>query len=322
MQAPCPRSSVPAGKQPGKKPGSPGLAGSGAIPRPTFPHPSAHRGARDATQSLIPQGPGWTGRIHQALAQRSRRILYANGCPQRLPGRVFPRDLRRGGRTTRRRVGMCPFRKAPRCTCSPKARCINRREDVVPPFPGHREPWHDAGSSGAAAAPQTAPTHPAEHLTDRLLGHKKHVACPTECAPQGGCITKPFTANKKPEDPTKCTVIAGFSSARLSDMRCDELGFRSPRQNQSCALPGTPPEHKQSCLNPTCSSPAPQEGGWWEEAAGGKPSRPGCCTSGGCRAQPTSITPLPALWGKRGRRASCKQGGCILTRSPLSHRGF
>lgn len=128
-----------------------------------------------------------------------------------------------------------------------------------------------------------------------------------ERSPQGGCITKPFTENKKPEDPTKCTVIAGFSSARLSDSpyeRGDKPGSGSPGQKRSYAPPETPPEHTGGCSDPTCSSPSLEEGGRWQEAAGGTPAWLGCRTSGGCRAQPTGTAPLPALGGRRGRRAS------------------
>lgn len=115
-----------------------------------------------------------------------------------------------------------------------------------------------------------------------------------ERAPQEGCITKPFTENKKPEDPTKCTVIAGFSSARLSDSpyeRGDKPGSGSPGQKRSYAPPETPPEHTGGCSDPTCSSPL-------------LPAWLGCRTSGDCRTQPTGIAPLPVLRGRRGRRAS------------------
>lgn len=138
MRAPCTWRSVPApgarspaGKQPGKKnrtPPAARFAGTGRRqhrPSPPFPHPSAHRGPRHAIQLAIPVGPGQMGCINLGSCPdilESRGIAHATGRPQRLtqlPGRAFPRDLQRGGRTTQGR-GMCHSRKAPHRTCSPK----------------------------------------------------------------------------------------------------------------------------------------------------------------------------------------------------------
>lgn len=141
MRAPCarrrerglPAQAAQLGSSPAKSTAlpAPRYAGAGrqrCRPSPLFPHPSAH-GARRAIQSAVPvECPGVDGLRQLGSGPEipgSQGIARATGHLQwltRLPGRAFPRDLQRGGRTTRSR-GMRHCRKAPRHTCSPKAPC-------------------------------------------------------------------------------------------------------------------------------------------------------------------------------------------------------
>lgn len=95
----------------------------------------------------------------------------------------------------------------------------------------------------------------------------KHVLCPTECALQGGCITKPFTENKKPEGPSKGRVIAGFAGLSLSECAHTAVISQAPG-----ALAKT---HPMSCLkhlpNTHTASPSlPAALLLWRREAGGR----------------------------------------------------
>lgn len=135
----------------------------------------------------------------------------------------------------------------------------------------------------------------------------KHVLCPTERALQGGCITKPFTENKKPEGPSKCRVIAGFSGVRLSQ-RCHQPGYGSPGQNPPHVLPDTPPEPTHGSSNPPCS--------------GGGSGAPGCCTSGSCRAHIWQLQSSASLLsGTRGPAGTIRAGVLLPCLLPLGLAG-
>lgn len=163
-----------------------------------------------------------------------------------------------------------------------------------------RDPRH-------SRSPWTAPRrHPCG------FSDMRHEQCPTERALWGAALPSHLLEIKSPKQMQQgdCRVFR-HEALRVPTQCCDQPSSGSPGQNPPQALPETPPRHTHGFSNAPCSSPALEEGGWWQEER----------DAAHLAAAGLGTAPLPTLRGQTGSRAPSTPGCCSPASSPSASQG-